>query len=690
MNLFELSAMLVLEKDGYDKGLDDAEREAKKAGSKIGGVFDEIGNKSEDSGKKVEGLGNGFTVMKGALANLAGNYLSQAIDGIKNLAGEAISSSDSLKKFESTMQFAGYDGKQINKARDDMKEYADKTVYDLQTISNTTAQLAANGVPNYEKLTEAAGNLNAVAGGNSDTFQSVAMVLTQTAGAGKLTTENWNQLANAIPGASGKIQEALQANGAYTGEFRDAMAKGQITADEFNKAIMDLGFTDAAQQAATSTDTFEGAMGNMQAAVTDGLMQIYEAIGSENVTGFINNISDFVSTIIPPIETAVSWFVENLPQIAPLLAGIGTGLAAILVAQKIEAMVAAFEKWRTATEGMTLAQAALNAVQLANPIGLIIAGIAALVAAFVTLWNTSESFRNFWIGLWDGIQTVAGTVVGAIVGFFTETLPNGIQAAIDWFANLPANIANFLGQALTAVGGWVVSMIQKAGEMGAKFLASVVKFFAQLPSNIWSILTNVIGKVGSFAISLASKGADAAKNLGKNIINGIKHLPKEMLNWGKDMIQGLIDGIKNMIGKVGDAVKGVADKIKGFLHFSRPDEGPLREYEKWMPDMIRGLTSSLDKSSPSLITKIKDLAQDMSDSFKIGGTVKGKINIDPNDFDPNDFDFDPRGKGPHPAGGAAGGATYIINVNQPVSTPDEMANAIRVESQYGLIEGVPI
>jgi phage-related protein len=155
-----------------------------------------------------------------------------------------------------------------------------------------------------------------------------------------------------------------------------------------------------------------------------------------------------------------------------------------------------------------------------------------------------------------------------------------------------------------------------------------------------------------------------------------------MLNWGKDMIQGLIDGIKNMIGKVGDAVKGVADKIKGFLHFSRPDEGPLREYEQWMPDMIRGLTSSLDKASPSLINKVKDLAQDMSDSLKIDGTVNAM-----SEFHQIPEDFDPSGGSSRSIGG---GSTYIINVNQPVSTPDEMANAIRVESQYGLIEGVPI
>ena len=70
--------------------------------------------------------------------------------------------------------------------------------------------------------------------------------MTQTAGAGKLTTENWNQLSDAIPGASGKLQEAMKKNGAYTGNFREAMEKGEITAEEFNQAILDLGMEDVA------------------------------------------------------------------------------------------------------------------------------------------------------------------------------------------------------------------------------------------------------------------------------------------------------------------------------------------------------------------------------------------------------------------------------------------------------------
>ena len=641
MNIFELSASLTLDKKNYEDGLNQAENQANKAGSKITGVFNELGNSADDSGKKVEGLGNSFTVMKGALANLAGNYLSSAIDGIKNLAGEAISSSDSLKKFESTMQFAGYDGTQIEKARNDMKEYADKTVYDLQTISNTTAQLAANGVPDYEKLTEAAGNLNAVAGGNSDTFRSVAMVLTQTAGAGKLTTENWNQLANAIPGASGKIQEALQANGAYTGEFRDAMAKGQITAEEFNQTIMSLGFTDAAQQAATSTDTFEGAVGNLQAAVVDGLMKIYDAIGSENITGFINNISDFVSNVIPPIETAVSWFVDNLPQIAPLLTGIGTGLGVILVAQKVEAMVTAFQAWKAATEGMTIAQAALNAVQLANPMGLIIAAIAALVAGFITLWNTSDSFRNFWIGLWDGIKTVVGTVVDAIVGFFTETLPNGIKVVIDWFANLPANIANFLGQ-----------LIQKVSSAARNIIESIPQFILQM--------LNGFGLAIKQLLEMGKKWVNALKD-------GIKSL--DPAAWGRDLIEGFISGLREKWEKLKSTVSNIAGSIKELLGFSEPEKGPLSNFHTYAPDMMELFMQGIKDNKKALQNTVID-AFDFQNlittpEMKSGDEISGR------------------------GGQMSGLATNVWNVtfNQPVNDAIDFAKKMREEEQYGLIGG---
>ena len=86
------------------------------------------------------------------------------------------------------------------------------------------------------------------------------------------------------------------------------------------------------------------------------------------------------------------------------------------------------------------------------------------------------------------------------------------------------------------------------------------------------------------------------------------------------MIDGIVRGITGSIGKVQEAVKGVADKIKSFLHFSVPDEGPLTDYESWMPDFMGGLASGISKNKKSVIGEIKELASGM-DTLMRGATA---------------------------------------------------------------------
>ena len=608
-----------------------------------------LGESVEDAGEKARRAEGGFTVLKGAIANLAGNILTSAINGIQNLAGEAINSADALKKFESTMSFAGYDDSTISKAKDDMKLYADQTVYDLDTVANTTAQLAANGIQDYTGLTQAAGNLNAVAGGNAETFKSVAMVMTQTAGAGKLTTENWNQLADAIPGASGKLQEALQKNGAYTGNFRDAMEKGQITADEFNQAIMDLGFTDAAQQAATSTSTFEGAMGNMQAAVVDGLMQIYDAIGSENVTGFINGITDAVSAVIPPIRDGISWLKDNLPTIAPLLAAIAGAIGGLLVAEKITALVTAFSAWKTATEGVAIAQQLLNVVMSANPLGIVLTLVGALVAGFVALWNTNEGFRDAVMSAWQGIQDFVGNAIQAIIDFFmnldttisqlpqmfadwlnsviatvTEWVANMASSAasagsqfvgnvVSFIANLPANIASFLSNVISNVVGWVSNMASNASRAGSQFLSNAINFVSQLPGRIASFLGNVISNLGSWAGQMASRGAEGARNMFNAVVNGLASLPGRVLSIGSDIVRGIWDGISGAAGWLADKVasfaNGILDGIKNTLGIHSPSRLFRDQVGKYI---AQGIGEGFTDEMGSVVGQMQDAMPDPS------------------------------------------------------------------------------
>lgn len=253
----------------------------------------------------VSGLGGAFRkVGKIAAGALAVTSAVGLATGFADIATQAITASDATNKFKNTLNFAGQSAADVDRLTKSTKEYADKTVYGLSDIQSITAQLASNNVQGYDKLAEAAGNLNAVAGGNAETFKSVGMVLTQTAGQGKLTTENFNQLADAVPGASGKLQQALLEAGAYTGNFREAMEKGEITAEEFNAAVMDLGMTDVAKEAATSTQTIEGAWGNLEATLVSGAMGIVDRIKPA--------LTDFMGNVSTGAEAAFGWINDKL------------------------------------------------------------------------------------------------------------------------------------------------------------------------------------------------------------------------------------------------------------------------------------------------------------------------------------------------------------------------------------------
>lgn len=305
-------------------------------------ALDRLNNTAERTSSRFTRL---RTIIGGTfIGGLAAQGVGVMTSALQGLIGEAMDASDAMDKFKSTMKLSGAGSAEINRAAKEVKKYADETVYDLGDISNTTAQLAANGIKNYMQLTEAAGNLNAQAGGSAETFKSVAMVMTQTAGAGKLTTENWNQLADAIPGASGVIQKALKDNGAYTGNFRDAMEKGQISAEEFNKAITDLGMNKGAVKAAKSTETFEGAFGNLKANVITGLNDMIQRIGKKRITNAINEASDAIVATMGFVIKLFDFFATHQKTAITL----GTILASVFATRKIIAFITALQKAKTA------------------------------------------------------------------------------------------------------------------------------------------------------------------------------------------------------------------------------------------------------------------------------------------------------------------------------------------------------
>lgn len=476
--------------------------------------IDDLGDSFDDAGDKAASFGDiiGGTFLGNVLSDLASN----AAQAIGELAGEALDASDSLLKFESTMDFAGFDSSTIEQTSAAMQQYAAETVYDLETVSNTVAQLGANGVDNFEALTEAAGNLNAVAGGNADTFQSVAQVLTQTAGAGKLTTENWNQLTDAIPGASGVLQQAMLDAGAYTGNFREAMENGEISAEEFNAAIMELGNSDAAKQAATSVDTVEGAVGNLQATITDLITSFLASGGTEMITGFINAINE-------GFQQFGAWVTANKDQIMDFAQNAFNGI--MQFGQFI------VDNWETIVSDLAVIGAgiaALKLAQFATDIGNVISGAATLTSTFPALGSAVSLLTGPF-----GLVIAAITGVVLVINTFGDQIKAALQSVDDFLQNVFAtDWTNIFGPVL--------------GEILNGFMANVKSVW----DSIKSIFDGVIDFIRGVFTGDWERAWTGVKEIFGGIFGGLVSLVKAPINGIISLVNAAIGGINTLINGV--------------------------------------------------------------------------------------------------------------------------------------------
>jgi tape measure domain-containing protein len=590
----------------------------------------------KSSHKASDGTGK-FAAIAGAMGGLVSTGVSMAVDAISDLSGDIIEASDSAQKFASTLSFAGLDTSTIDRLTASTQKYADQTVYDLSDIRNTTAQLAANGVDGYAELAEAAGNLNAVAGGNADTFRSVGMVLTQTAGAGKLTTENWNQLSDAIPGASGKLQEAMKKNGAYTGDFRDAMAKGEITAEEFNQAVMDLGMTDAAKEAATSTSTIEGAMGNLEASVVNVGVQILdsfkgpltEAMSSlaEGIGGLPGMFKGLVSSAAPALQQIGNVFKSSFAPVGQIVSGqLLPALQPFLRAcQNLGSAImpvlnAAFQTF-TPVLGSLVAKITEVGATIMTTVTPVINNMAAVVqavlptiqAAFTTVASTIQGVID---AVFPYIQTVITTVMNVINAIITTVLA-AVQG--DW-----NGVWNGIGNIITTVWNGIKAGVSAGINAVSGVISSVMGAISAYWTGVWNAVKGLVGSAWNGITSAVSNGINNVMNTVKGIGGKIKGAFNGAGNWlldaGKNIIMGLVNGIKNAIGAAVNAAKNAASSVVDAAKSALGIHSPSRVFRDEVGKMIpSGLGKGVEANMSLAVNPVQRMVANIMPNSLLNG-----------------------------------------------------------------------
>lgn len=413
---------------------------------------------------------------------------------------------------------------------------------------------------------------------------------------------------------AGSIQETL-ATGAATGQFAELLERLGIGADMFSQGLAQCA-TDAERQNyalqalanAGLAETYNSWRQNNQALIEnkEANQSFQEAMAgfAEVITPILTMVTEFLTNLLqgfnnlsPAAQNTILAILAIVAALAPLLSSIGQiaggisfltgllstegGLGAAL--QTLGSVVA------TVLGGIKTVVMGLFSLIAAHPV---IAVITAIVAAVIYLWNNCEWFRDGVMALWNGIKDFLSGAWEAISSA-AQAVWSGISS---FFSNLWSGISS------TAQAIW-------SGISG--FLSNIWNGISSMAQAVWNGIGGFLSNIWGGMSSMAQNIAGTIGNIVSNIWEAISDLISKAWTWGADFIGGLINGIKSKIGAVVGTVKSVAGSISEFLHFSRPDKGPLHEYEQWMPDFMEGLAKGIQRNAHLVTASVQHVAEGM-------------------------------------------------------------------------------
>lgn len=467
--------------------------------------------------------------------------------------------------------------------------------------------------------------------------------------------------------ADGTIEGALGSFSSETQKTFKAWQDGKATQkDVIDSIVSDITKCDDQQKALTMSATAFGTMGE------DANLTFAKALNSvgttfDDVKGKGKAFSDETTTPMQELESKVRKVKDQLQPLGDLfydVAGVVLDNFAplsgiiVTVATAIATYKAITLASQVATTGLATAQKLLNIVMSASPIGLVVAGITALVAGFLYLWNTSDGFRKFWSKQWENIKASFQSVADILIPFFIKTLPeafNGLietfqgvgDSIVEFFVGIGETIASFFTETIPeafngfieTVSGFVDTVVSFFSELpynigyaigyiialivdlGMKFVEFVtvdvpnfvtgfISWIAQLPGQIWTYITDIIGKVAEFALNLISKGYEAGSNFVSSIISFVTGLPGQIWSVLSNAIGKVAEFVVKMGSKGIEAAKslwnGIVDTLVGL-------PGKMADIGK---NIVEGIWNGIKNAKDWLLSKIGDFANGVVDGIK--------------------------------------------------------------------------
>lgn len=509
MNLLDLFVKISVDTSEVDKNLGDTKEKALS--------FGDVLKANVLSGAIV----NGFQKLSGAVKNLSGQFIESAAnvnaetsafeqtfgtlgDEASAAIGRVANESGILQTRLNTLgskiyAFARSSGGDTTESMN-LMERALKAAADSAAYYDTSVEQATETLQSFLK-----GNF-----ANDAALGLSATETTRNAAAMELFGQKYNDLSEI------QKQETLLKMVEDSQRLSGAMGQAAREADGWENVLGNLKETWRQFQANAGAPFLESLIPIIQKITT----AFQGWINSVDWDTFTANITGFVDTVLDNGDTIIS-----------VIAGIATGFVAWNVASIIQGVVGAIKAFQAANEGATVAQAALNLVMNANPIGIVITAVAALAASVIALWHTNDDFRNAVISAWEKIKDTISNAVASIKTFFTETIPNAARTAVKWFQSIP----------------------EQMRDVGRNLLMGLWNGISDKIAWIKSKVSGVVDRIKSWFT-------------GKNGFD--EHSPSKWSNGvAKYVMQGMADGFENGLPSLMNSVDGVTGRIKNGLDF---------------------------------------------------------------------------------------------------------------------------
>lgn len=612
--------------------------------------------------------------------------VSIAKNAIVGLGSELQQSSATWKTFTGNMENLGKSKSEITSVKKELQDFATQTIYSASDMATTYSQLEAVGIKSSNKLVKGFGGLAAAAENPTQAMKTLSQQATQMAAKPTVQWQDFKLMLEQTPAGVAAVAKTMGMSTAeMVKNVQDGKIKTQEFFDAVTKTGTNETFTKMATQYKTVGQAMDGLketlvtklqpafdkasgvgiraiegiinkldtfnFGKYVSIVTNGAGKIisylkkigeafarglegFDSAGFKKIFEAILNVARVAfSAILAILPTVVEWIgklatffskvVTAIQPFWPVLMPIIGAFGAFMIQLKgISTVIRIFNSFKTAISGVVTTFKILTAIMAVNPFVLIVGAIVGLVAAFVYLWNTSDSFRNFWLNLWETIKSLVSAAVSGIKSawsafssWFTNIVSSAVTTVINRWNAFKASTVNVFNNTVQSgkniwnnFKAWIIGLVTGV-------VSSVLGWWNNLKQNTINNFNLIVGGAKRAWNTLTDSVKNAVYKV-KSIFDSLRNI--DLFSAGKAIIDGFLRGIKEKFEGVKIFVGGIAGWIK-------KHKGPL-SYDKRLliPEgnaIMASLNTGLKAGFGAVKSNVSSMADRLSTSFDIGGKL---------------------------------------------------------------------